>query len=354
MLYRLILKIRHFLYDKGLKKINRSPRPAICIGNVTVGGTGKTPHTEMIIRILQESFVWSGKTIGVLSRGYKRKSRGFRTVEANGSASIFGDEPLQIKKKFPDTYVAVDKDRLEGCQMMSRISGRRTPADLIILDDAFQHRSLKADLDIVLADYNRPVTEDKLLPFGDLRDLPERIGEADIIIMTKCPHEMDVWERTTAAYKVGIHDYKTSTCEGTGLKGKRQMLFFTTIDYDSPVPVFPDTDNRYMYSKKLVLFTGIAKDGPLRTYLGDRYRLVANFRFRDHHRFRPADFRKIASALKEHPTAAVATTEKDAQRVVDCKKIPQRLRERMFYVPIKVSFLDEEQKRIFTQRIIAL
>lgn len=345
-MYHLILSIRNFLYNKGIRKSTTAAVPTVSLGNVTVGGTGKTPHTEMLVRIFKDSFNWGGRRIGILSRGYKRRTKGYREVLADGRASEYGDEPLQMKRKFPDVTVAVDKNRVEGCSKM--------PVDLIILDDAFQYRKLKPSLSIVLVDYNRPVLKDRLLPFGSLRDLPKRIGDADALIMTKCPYEMDNWERTTAAYTVGMNDYLTSTCEGTGLSGKKQMLFFTRIEYCPMEPVFPDADNRYMYSKKLVLFTGIAKDEHLKRYLSDTYELVGSFRFPDHHRFRKSDFRRIVSVLKSNPVAAVATTEKDAQRVRDCKGVPSIIRERLFCVPIKVDFLSEDQKRIFTQMIISI
>lgn len=345
-MYRLILKIRNFLYNKGIRKSVKAAVPTISLGNVTVGGTGKTPHTEMIVRILKDSFNWGGSKLGILSRGYKRKSKGFREVTVDGTAHEFGDEPLQMKRKFPDVEVVVDKKRVEACGRMG--------ADLIILDDAFQYRKLTPSISIVLVDYNRPVLKDRLLPFGSLRDLPKRIGDADVLIMTKCPYEMDNWARTAAAYAVGMSDYKTSTCEGTGLSGKKQLLFFTRTEYCRMEPVFPEADKRYMYSKKIILFSGIARDIHLKNYLGDSYELVDSFRFSDHHRYRTSDFKRISSALKAHPVAAAATTEKDAQRVRDCKGIPASIRERLFYIPIKAEFLTENQKSIFTQKIIAI
>ena len=180
MLYGLWLRIRHIAYNKGWKKSFRASTPTICVGNVTVGGTGKTPHVEMLLRRLGVSDKWAFRPLAVLSRGYKRKSRGFQIVQPDSSASFAGDEPLQIARKFPGVTVAVDKDRVEGCK---KLQG----ADLIILDDAFQYRRLIPGLSIVLMDYNRPVYEDKLLPWGRLRDLPSRMQEADIVIVTKCP-----------------------------------------------------------------------------------------------------------------------------------------------------------------------
>ena len=193
--YWVTLKVRHLLYDKGIKKTYRPSVPSVCIGNITVGGTGKTPHTEMILRTLLEQEEWFGKNIAVLSRGYKRKSKGFQQVPADGRAIDFGDEPVQIKKKFPMVTVAVDASRKDGCTFLTdpdlvktSKKGRRCihkdfpKADAIVLDDAFQHRAVKANVNIVLVDFNRPIFKDHLMPLGRLRDLPSRIKAADIVI----------------------------------------------------------------------------------------------------------------------------------------------------------------------------
>ena len=277
--YYWTLRLRHLLYDKGVKKVHRSPVPAISIGNVTVGGTGKTPVTEMLIRRLKAHPSWSGRNIAVLSRGYGRKTKGFLEVNADGSAVQYGDEPLQIKRKFPDVTVSVDKDRVEGCNILSgcseaggtRMSGQ--DADLIILDDAFQYRRLKADVDIVLMDYGRPVYKDHLLPLGRLRDLPRRIRKADIVIVTKCPAYLDEWRQGMIT-------------ENLGFNGD---LFFTKTSYEPLAPVFAEGDQRYVHSQRLILFSGIANDTPMYRYLGDTYRIVRHLKFGDHHRFTASD-----------------------------------------------------------------
>lgn len=359
--YKLILRLRHFLYDKGIRKSVSAGVPTICVGNITVGGTGKTPHTEMILRMLLSDSRFGGTHIAVLSRGYKRRSRGFQQISEYSKASFSGDEPLQIKKKFPQVTVAVDSDRVEGCNLLTHpelLQGRKRryrrcvnkdfpAAGLIILDDAFQYRKLRASLNIVLVDWNRPVHKDSLLPFGRLRDLPERLSKADVIIVTKCPCELDNWERTSFAYALGLPDYASSTCTGTTASGKKQRVFFTTISYETPRTLFPESNPRYIYSKRLVLFTGIANDTPLRRYLGDTYKIVQRFSFPDHHSFTRGDFRKIGRAASHCPTAALATTEKDAQRVLDFGKVPDALREKMFQIPIRATFLSEAEERMF-------
>ena len=323
--YYWTLRLRHLLYDKGMKKVHGSPVPSVCIGNVTVGGTGKTPVTEMLIRLMKIHPRWSGKNIAVLSRGYGRKTGGFLEVKTDGSTLQFGDEPLQIKRKFPDVTVAVDRDRVEGCRTLS------DNADLILLDDAFQYRRLKADVNIVLMDYGRPIYKDHLLPVGRLRDLPQRIRKADMVIVTKCPAYLDEWRQGLIAERLRF-------------KGD---LFFTKTGYEPLLPVFAEGDPRYVHSQRLILFSGIANDTPMYRYLGDSYRIVRRIRFGDHHRFTEHDIRKIEKAARKYPTAVIVTTEKDSQRITDCRNIPTGLKERMFCLPIRADFLSEEDEGKF-------
>lgn len=358
--YWLTLKLRHFFYDSGLKKVSKADVPTICIGNITVGGTGKTPHTEMLLRTLLQDEEWGGKNIAVLSRGYKRKTKGFQHVTSDGSAIAYGDEPLQIKKKFPGVTVAVDSSRVEGCDFLvypekleTSKKGRKcidknlAASDLIILDDAFQHRALKPTLSIVLVDYNRPVFNDHLLPFGKLRDLPGRIAAADIVIVSKCPNEVNAWDKCTWAENLGIRNFDASSCSGTRRNGKKQHLFFSTITYDTAEAIFPEGNPRYIYTNRLILFSGIANDAPLLSYLSSNYKIVRHFRFPDHHKFSKGDMNIIASAAREFPTAVIMTTEKDCQRVRDCHKIKEELKQRMFYSPIKTVFLTENERENF-------
>ena len=344
--YWLTLKTRHFMYDHGIRKVHSAEVPTICVGNITVGGTGKTPHTEMIIKTLTQDVDWGAKNIAILSRGYKRKTKGFQQVVAEGSAKLFGDEPLQIKRKFPYVTVAVDKSRKQGCDFLCNPETVQTSkkarkclnkdfpkADLIILDDAFQHRALKPTVSIVLVDYSRPIFKDHLMPLGKLRDLRERISAADIVIVSKCPRFLDPWERSKWTEALKIKD--------------NQHIFFTTIGYDQSQAVFPEGDPRYLYTQRLILFSGIANDKPLRTYLSDTYKIVRHFDFPDHHKFSKADISTINSAARAFPTSVVMTTEKDCQRIRDCKSVPDNLKQRMFYAPIKVDFFSEEEQQAF-------
>ena len=350
--YWLSLKIRHFLYDAGLKKVRSADVPTICIGNITVGGTGKTPHTEMLIRTLLQDQEWGGKNLAVLSRGYKRKTKGFQQVTADGSAAAYGDEPLQIKKKFPGITVAVDGNRIEGCDFLAhpeklqsskkarKCMDKNLPAsDLIILDDAFQHRSLKPTLSIVLVDYNRPIFKDHLLPFGRLRDLPQRIAAADIVIVSKCPKYLDSWEKSKWTAALGIKE--------------NQHIFFTTIAYDTAQPIFKEGDPRYLYAQRLILFTGIANDAPMARHLSTTYKIVKHFNFPDHHKFTRSDILSIRDASDAFPTSVLMTTEKDCQRVRDSKAVPESLKRRLFYAPIKTEFLSPEDKEQFASVLMS-
>ena len=261
---------------------------------------------------------------------------------------------------------------MEGCRFLAHPEELQTDkkakgcqdkdfpaADIIVLDDAFQYRRLKADVNVILVDYNRPVHKDRLLPWGKLRDLPSRLKAADIIIVTKCPTYLDEWEKGEWAKLLGVQDYSPATCKGVRKlrKGreKEQTVLFTTIGYEPMTPVFPENaDSRFMYAQRLILFSGIAKDTPLRAFLSDSYKEVKRFSFPDHHKYTNGDIRKVVRAIKAYPTACVATTEKDAQRVVDTKKVPETLRQRLFQVPIVVDFLSPEEQEIFETTLLDL
>lgn len=363
--YYLTLKLRHFCYDHGIRKVSTCEVPTICVGNITAGGTGKTPHTEMILRTLLKSDDWAYEDLAVLSRGHRRASGGFQIVTRDGSVKEYGDEPLQMKKKFPGVTVAVDRHRVKGCDLLCHPEKLKTdkrarkcsdaeiaPADLIVLDDAFQYRALRAYFNIILVDYNRPTHKDKLLPFGRLRDLPERLGAADIIIVSKCPAFLEDEKKTEWAKVFGLEDFDPRTCKGTDRKGNEKILLFSTIWYSALSPIFEEADPRYAYSQKLILFSGIAKDTPLRMYLCDEHKIVKRFCFEDHHKYTKYDIRRIMNAVRENPTAVVATTEKDCQRILDLGNIPQELKVRLFQVPIEVGFLSEHEKEVFETSLL--
>ncbi|MBQ0096957.1 MAG: tetraacyldisaccharide 4'-kinase [Bacteroidales bacterium] len=370
--YYLILLVRHLFYDKGWIKSVPVEVPSVCIGNVAAGGTGKTPITELVIRTLQDKDVPSADAelygfdsdavlcgrkmrIAVLSRGYRRRTKGFQQVTADGTAERYGDEPLQMKRKFPDVTVAVDADRVEGCDFLvhpdrigklpkkclDRIISPEFPAaDYIVLDDAFQHRRIRAGRNIVLTTYDRPYFSDFLLPLGRLRDLRKRVQAADMVIVTKCPPYISDEDKKSWAGRMGLSDFDCAACEGSARDGRRQKILFSTVAYDSLNPVFADADPRYVHSKNAVLFSGIADDKPLATHLSEMYRLVSHKRYPDHHYFKSSDINDILSLARQYPTAVFITTEKDAQRLNGTSvNVPDELRHRMFYAPIHVQML---------------
>ncbi len=329
--YYWALRLRHFFYDKGWKKVEMSPVPTICVGNIAVGGTGKTPFTELLLRLLGTGDMIPLYTnlparVGVLSKGYGRKSKGFLYVETNGTPEQFGDEPLQIKKKFPDLPVAVCSSRIEGCKRLAEDG-----CELIILDDAFQYRALKADCNIVLIEYGRPLHKDHLLPLGRLRDIPERIGAADIIIASKCPDDLTEAE-------------KKEWMDGA------IPVFFTTTEYGPLKDVFEEADRHYIYSGKMILVSGIANDKPLHDQICEQYTSAEHLRFPDHNDFTAGDLQKIEQAAGKHPEAVLITTEKDCQRLLPLKnRFSENIRKRLFFQPIQTRFLSQEETDAFTQ-----
>lgn len=313
--YYAILRLRHFLYDRGFLHSRRTGIPSIGIGNITVGGTGKTPHCEMLLSLL------SGKyRTAVISRGYGRRSRGLREVMPDDSATVAGDEPLQMKRKFPGARVIVSESREKAVEML-RKEGK---TDLIVFDDVFQHRSIIPDVSVLLVDYNRPYYKDSLLPFGRLRDIPYAARRADMFIVTKIPSEY-------------IPDDSESSEFSGRLKCGDRPLFFSRIKYLDPKPVFPDDcEPRYRYSKSCITFSAIANDSLLRYELGERYREVGHLKFRDHRFLSRKDIASITSKADRHVEAVIFTTEKDAVRM-ERDSVPQRIRRRMFYLPISAE-----------------
>ncbi|MDP3435783.1 MAG: tetraacyldisaccharide 4'-kinase, partial [Bacteroidales bacterium] len=293
--YYLTLKIRHYLYDNGIFKSYKFEVPVISIGNISAGGTGKTPHTEFIVRELLQDY-----RVAVLSRGYGRRSKGFRFVETTNSALEAGDEPLQIKIKFPGVTVAVDGDRVRGIKTLMQMEPLSRP-EVIVMDDAFQHRRVIPGLSLLLIDYRYPPQEDNLLPAGRLRDLPEQMKRADAIIVTKCPPELS--------------DQEIFMWRNQLMVMPHQKLLFSAIQYGEPVAIFEEGDKRYTYSNFAILLTAIANPKPLEYHLLNRYKIIKKVRYRDHHYFTKYDASKINSLVKKYPKAVIFTTEKDSQRL---------------------------------------
>jgi len=329
--YWLVLKMRNNLYDKGIKKSYRFDVPLVCIGNVTVGGTGKTPMAEYTIKSLKDDF-----KLAVLSYGYKRKSRGFHIVDhINDSARDVGDEPLQIKRKFPDIIVAVDKKRRRAIETLMALP---EPPQVIILDDAFQHRSIVPDINIGLIDFSRPIFKDELIPLGKLRDLPQQIRRAQAIVISKTPDYTSTEQLSKVARMNRVKE--------------DDNLFFTKIAYGTPLPIFEGIGNpRYKYSKEVILFTGIANEKPLKLYLYGTFDYIYCKKYSDHHYFKKFDMKVIGNMANLHSRALLLTTEKDAQRLIGNPAVPDELKTRMLYIPVETEFLSNEERENFDRLI---
>lgn len=324
--YWITLKIRHHLYDSGRWKSESYLTRVISVGNVTVGGTGKTPMVECIIRMLGR-----GPRIAVLSRGYKGSNRDFHVVKETDSALLVGDEPLQIKRKFPRITVAVDPDRTRGVRSLQMLVDA---PDVIILDDGFQRRDIIPDKNILLVDYNRPIFSDELLPLGRLRDLPEQIKRADAVVFTKCPGFLFDEERERARTLARVKE--------------NQQVFFASIGYSAPKAVFKGIGNtRYIYAKEVIAFTGVANPKPMLDELSKKYTVTGKWLLPDHHAFTRSEMEELTRFATRHPLSIIMTTEKDAQRLLDTPWLPEEIKARLFYLPIETEFITEEEAESF-------
>ncbi|MFA7116126.1 MAG: tetraacyldisaccharide 4'-kinase [Bacteroidales bacterium] len=317
--YYLILYIRNKFYDKGWKKSYEFETPIICVGNITVGGTGKTPHIEMLIRMFQTE-----KRVAVISRGYKRKTKSYLEVNIDMTSSDCGDEPLQIKKKFPNVRVVVDSNRKRAIEKFEALDKNERP-ELILLDDAYQYRRVKPSKTLLLVNYSRPIWKDYLLPLGRLRDLFSQVSRADAVIVTKVIDDIDISVRRRWRKNLRLRE--------------EQVLFFSKIVYNTVNPVFnKECDQRYTYAKSAIAFSAIANNNAFNFNLSEKYQILDSIKFIDHHDFTKSDIRKISKMCRKNPISALITTEKDAQRLYS-KNLPKEIKSRLFYFPIEVEIM---------------
>ncbi|SHJ20636.1 lipid-A-disaccharide kinase [Tangfeifania diversioriginum] len=336
-LYGVAVYIRNRLYDLNILKSKEFDISVISIGNITVGGTGKTPHVEYLIGLLKDNF-----TVATLSRGYKRKTKGFMQVEAETPFSDVGDEPLQVKKKFPDISVSVCENRVAGVEKLLQDDDETSP-DVILLDDAYQHRRITPGLNILLIDYNRQINEDMLLPAGRLRESARQMRRANIIIFTKCPGEITPIMRRILTKTIGLKPY--------------QELFFTTFEYDKIKPVFSGTELKTdFYDQKsysILIVTGIAFPRLIPEYLKQFSDTTEIISFPDHHNYSKNDIDTIMRKFESLPgdKKIIITTEKDAVRFSGMTDLDEQLKEVLYYLPVKVRFLENEGK-MFNKKIL--
>ena len=329
IIYGGIIWIRNKMFDKKLLRSASFNFPVICVGNLAIGGTGKTPMTEYLIRLLRGNF-----KVAVLSRGYKRKTKGFVMADNHTTAIDIGDEPMQIHLKFDDVTVAVDEQRVVGIPLILQSD----PAtEVIVLDDAFQHREVKAGLNILLTDYNNLYTRDILLPAGDLRDMRSSSDRADIIIVTKCKSYLDEEEKQKI-----ISEIRPS---------QHQKVYFTKIKYSIPHHLFSKEEKVLDPNCQVLLVCGIANPQPLKELLTKYVSTYEILNYRDHHIFTTDDLREIKDHFSEmnSENKIILTTEKDAVRL---SKFKNELGDLPIYVfPMMHKFLFDEAEKFDSQVI---
>lgn len=324
LLYWLFTYCRNLCFDKGILKQTEFDIPMISVGNITVGGTGKTPHVQYIIQLLD------GMEIASLSRGYKRKSKGFVLANAETTVSELGDEPFLLHRRFPDLHVAVCEKRVEGVQkLLEQIPSLKA----IVLDDAFQHRYVKPSLQILLIDYNRPLWEDHVFPVGFLREGKYAVSRADVVIITKCPETLSKNEVETYKKRLGL---------------TRQKLFFSTMEYGSVYEFSTKQlygNQEFLTQHNVCLVTGIAEPKPLEQYVESFGNKVKTKSYPDHYSYSEADVKELSALSSDYK---IVTTEKDVYKLAEI--LPQT---KIFVIPIMPKILFGKQEE-FNAEILRL
>lgn len=337
LLYGLAVSVRNKMYDIGLLPSKSFDTPVLCIGNLSMGGTGKTPHIEHLVKLLKNNH-----KIAVLSRGYKRKTRGFLETGQNSTIQEIGDEPKQIKAKHPDITVAVCADRTKGIE---KLTTGENNANIVLLDDAFQHRRVKAGLNILLIDYHRPLKNDHMFPVGSLRDRPAEMARAHIVVITKTPKDIKPIERRILEKDLNLFPY--------------QSLYFTTLEYNGLRKVFsdvagtPEMPEMGEKQRTIIMVTGIAKPILMEQELEKYARKLVKIKYADHHNFRKKDINHILQTYNKQadPETLIVTTEKDAMRLQDSKYAGLLRNTPLYYLPVEIGFIYDNADK-FNNQII--
>ena len=339
-IYGCLVRLRNFCFDVGILKSHSFSVPIIAVGNITVGGTGKTPHVEYLIKLLK-----GRSKIAVLSRGYKRKSKGFIVADKDSTVRDIGDEPFQMKRKYPDTIVAVDKKRVHGIKILTE---QNHSLDVILLDDAFQHRYVKPGINILLVDYHRLIIYDKLLPAGRLREPLSGKNRADIVIVTKCPTSLKPMDFRVITKAMDLFPY--------------QHLYFTTLQYECLRHINNNSTRTFASLKPdehVLLLTGIASPQQivedLATLIPEGETLskrLTSMAFPDHHDFKKKDVLRINETFAAMPSPkCIITTEKDAARLSCIEGLSDEVCQHLYSLPVNVKFM-LEQEESFNENII--
>lgn len=338
-IYIFFVGIRNLMFKIGILKRREYNIPIICIGNLTSGGTGKTPHTEYVAKLLSSKY-----RVAILSRGYKRKKRGFILAETSHSPREIGDEAYQMKQKFadiPNIMIAVDANRNRG---ITKLLQFKEPPQVVILDDGFQHRYVLPSYVVLLNDFHRPIYEDEFLPAGRLREPISYKDDASDIIVTKCPHNVPPIEFNIIRHELSPYPY--------------QGLYFTTFIYLNLMPVFdkslPAIKLEELTEYDIFLITGIGNANPLLHHVKEYTKNVEHFDFSDHHQFTEKEIDNISKkfANNENENKLILTTEKDATRLIQFDNLEKNIQDNIYYIPIEVSFMKRDSQEEFDKKIL--
>lgn len=323
LVYGLAIWIRNRLFDKKILGSISFNLPVICVGNLSVGGTGKSTMVEFLARLLKDT-----TKLAILSRGYKRKTKGYALANDSTTALEIGDEPMQFHLKFPDVTIAVGEERIVA---IPQLLHDRPDTKLILLDDAFQHRSVKAGMNILLTEYNNLFTRDWFLPTGDLRDEKASYQRADILVVTKCDPALSEQDAKAVEAEINVLPH--------------QQLFFSSIQYGIPYHLTRRHPLPLTNAMEVLLVSGIANPGPLKEYLHEHSRTYYEMLYNDHHIFTIDDWREIVKRFDSLSATnkIILTTEKDAVRLAkfanEVKDLP------LFVMPIEMKLLFNGQQR---------
>lgn len=329
LLYTIITGIRNWLYEKGYKKNVHFKLPVLNVGNITIGGTGKTPHVEYLIRLLKDNY-----QIATLSRGYGRQTKGFLLANAQSTALQIGDEPMQFHQKFSNQIAVTvgEKRALAIPEILSNLP----KTQLIILDDAFQHRAVTPSLSILLTDYNKPFYKDFVLPSGRLRERRAGAKRADIVIVSKCPDSLSIVEQQNIIQQIKPYIKRDTP------------VYFTGIQYGKPIP-FGKKEN--LFSPDILLASGLADARPLEKYVKEQFNLCYHLAFKDHHQYTENDLNLIKNSLSKYLANTILVTEKDYVKLMhpSFSNIVSQLP--FYYLPIEVYFLFGGEQA-FNQKVL--
>ena len=324
LVYWIITSIRNLFFEIGIFKQNKFNIPIVGVGNITVGGTGKTPHSQYISKLLQNNF-----KIAVLSKGYGRKTKGFKYVNIDSNYVDVGDEPLQMKKNLPELIIAVDHKRVNG---VNKIMKEHPDVNCIILDDAFQHRSIKICFNILLCDYTNPIYKDWMMPVGLLRESKKGIKRADCVVISKCPENLTMEESKTIEKNLKF----------------TKKIFFSKIIYDKIVSLNGNKTIEKTSLKKILLVTGIANSNPIIEYLEKLNIQIKHLKYKDHFHYQKKDIDRIIDYYKkQNSEIIILTTEKDAQKMKEYEELSNYP---VYYLKVSVDFIRNKDK--FDEKIM--